>query len=81
MNFKQLRRSEQGVPRNMTAAVFLKQVVPINIGIQWRFRYRLFKKFFDLAIVIPTQKAVIRKIFVYYVYILFVYVLTAYGCT
>ena len=33
------------------------------------------------SIVIPTEKAVIRKIFVCYVYNLFVYVLTAYGCT
>ena len=30
---------------------------------------------------IPTEKAVIRKIFVWYVYNFFVYVLTAYGCT
>ena len=30
---------------------------------------------------IPTEKAVIRKIFVCYVYNLLVYVLTAYGCT
>ena len=30
---------------------------------------------------IPTEKAVLRKIFVCYVYNLFVYVLTAYGCT
>jgi len=33
------------------------------------------------SIVIPTEKAVICKIFVCYVYNLFVYVLTAYGCT
>ena len=24
------------------------QGVPINMGIQWRIRYRLFKQFFDL---------------------------------
>ena len=33
------------------------------------------------SLVIPTEKAVIRKIFVCYVSNLFVYVLTAYGCT
>ena len=31
--------------------------------------------------VIPSKKAVIRKIFIFYVYNLFVYVLTVYGCT
>jgi len=33
------------------------------------------------SLVIPTEKAVIRKSFVCYVHILFVYVLTAYDCT
>ena len=43
--------------------------------------YRLLKLFFDLVTMIPTEKAVILKIFVCYVYNLFVYVLTAYSCT
>ena len=40
-----------------------------------------FKIILKFNLVIPTEKAVIHKIFVCYVYNLFVYVLTAYGCT
>ena len=40
-----------------------------------------FKIILRFSILIPTEKAVIRKIFVCYVYNLYVYVLTAYCCT